>query len=185
MGDDQRSDGSTTDLEALAEESAAQEEGDRSLVVVRMEEDASEDVETEGRPDVEQPGKLLRIASMVQRLLAEVRDIEDLDEASRRRLVTIYNRAIEQLHQVVSEDLSEELRGVVSQQLEGDGPPSKAELQIAKAQLVGWLEGLFHGIQATIASQQLAAQEQLARLRRQQELERSKMPDRPSPGQYL
>lgn len=182
MSEGERGSDNSEELERLAEESEREEPDGGSLIVVRTGDDAEED---DARPDVEQPGKLLRIASMIQRLLAEVRDIDDLDEASRRRLADVYGRAIEQLHQVVSPELSEELRTVVDQHLEGDGPPSKAELQVVKAQLVGWLEGLFHGIQATIASQQLAAQEQLARLRSQQELEAGRGRNRQIPGQYL
>lgn len=130
---------------------------------------------------MDHPAKLLRIGAMVQRTLNEVRNIE-LDEAARKRLADVYNRTIAELSGILSDDLRDELSDMVLQKLEADPPPSKAELQLVHAQLIGWLEGLFQGIQASIMSQQLAAQQQLARLKAGQ-AERG--PERPATGQYL
>ena len=92
---------------------------------------------------------------MVKQLLEEVRG-SSLDEASRERLAEIYDRSIMELSEALSPDLQDELNSLALPF--GDGEvPSESELRIAKAQLVGWLEGLFHGIQATLMAQQLAA----------------------------
>src|SRR5436190_20357325 len=93
---------------------------------------------------VEHPAKLLRIASMIRELLGEVRQ-SPLDEAGRARMREIYNRSLSQLKDVLSEDLQQEL-GVLALPL--DRTPSESEIRVSQAQLVGWLEGLFHGIQA-------------------------------------
>ena len=121
-----------------------------------------------GRPDeehvesIEQPAKLLRIGSMVKQLLEEVRQAP-LDEASRGRLREIYEQSIRELAEGLSPDLAAELDRV-SIPFDSD-TPSDAELRIAHAQLVGWLEGLFHGIQATLVAQQVAARAQLDEMR--------------------
>ena len=112
---------------------------------------------------VTQPTKLIRIASMVRSMLDEVRRAP-LDDAGRRRLREIHDRSIEELDSVLSPDLQKELNEVVLP-LSGD-TPSESELRLAQAQLVGWLEGLFHGIQATLFTQQAAAQGQLEQMRR-------------------
>jgi len=111
---------------------------------------------------IEQPAKLLRIGSMVKQLLEEVRQAP-LDEASRGRLREIYEQSIRELADGLSPDLVAELDRV---SIPFDSPtPSDAELRIAHAQLVGWLEGLFHGIQATLVAQQVAARAQLDEMR--------------------
>ncbi|HEY5109004.1 MAG TPA: bacterial proteasome activator family protein [Acidimicrobiales bacterium] len=111
---------------------------------------------------IEQPAKLLRIGSMVKQLLEEVR-LAPLDEASRERLREIYEQSIRELADGLSPDLVAELDRV---SIPFDSPtPSDAELRIAHAQLVGWLEGLFHGIQATLVAQQVAARAQLDEMR--------------------
>lgn len=111
---------------------------------------------------IEQPAKLLRIGSMVKQLLEEVRQAP-LDEASRGRLREIYEQSIRELADGLSPDLVAELDRV---SIPFDSPtPSEAELRIAQAQLVGWLEGLFHGIQATLVAQQVAARAQLDEMR--------------------
>lgn len=112
--------------------------------------------------EIDHPAKLLRIAAMVRALLQEVRQVE-LDEAGRQRLAGIHDRAIEALREALGDDLREELEEI-SPPL-GDGSPSEGELRVAQAALMGWLEGLFHGIQATIATQQMSAQRQLERMR--------------------
>jgi Protein of unknown function (DUF2587) len=111
---------------------------------------------------IEQPAKLLRIGSMVKQLLEEVRQAP-LDEASRERLREIYEQSVRELADGLSPDLVAELDRV---SIPFDNPtPSDAELRIAHAQLVGWLEGLFHGIQATLVAQQVAARAQLDEMR--------------------
>ena len=112
---------------------------------------------------VEQPAKVMRIGSMVKQLLDEVR-AAPLDEASRTRLREIYETSVNELAKALSPDLEEELRRLAPP-FEGEDVPSEAELRVAQAQLVGWLEGLFHGIQATLFAQQLAARQQLEQLR--------------------
>ena len=111
---------------------------------------------------VNEPAKVLRIGSMVKTLLDEVRSAP-LDEKSRVRLREIYEQSIRDLSQVLSPDLVAELERMAPPF--GNDAPSDAELRIAQAQLVGWLEGLFHGIQATLMSQQMAARAQLEEMR--------------------
>jgi hypothetical protein len=111
---------------------------------------------------VNEPAKVLRIGSMVKTLLDEVRSAP-LDEKSRLRLREIYEQSIRDLSEVLSPDLVAELERMAPPF--GNEAPSDAELRIAQAQLVGWLEGLFHGIQATLMSQQMAARAQLEEMR--------------------
>ena len=109
------------------------------------------------------PAKVMRIGSMVKQLLEEVRT-GALDEASRERLAEIYERSIVELSEALSPDLQDELRNLALPFKDGE-VPSDGELRVAKAQLVGWLEGLFHGIQATLFAQQIAARQQLDQMR--------------------
>jgi hypothetical protein len=137
---------------------------------------------------ITEPAKLLRIASMVRELLEETRQTS-LDEPGRKRLAEIYGRSVGELAGILSEDLREELASLAPP-IE-DGVPTESELRVAQAQLVGWLEGLFHGIQAAMFAQQASARAQFEELRRRglpaqgpqggpapQENERT-------PGQYL
>ena len=112
---------------------------------------------------VEQPGKVMRIASMIKQLLEEVRSAP-LDDAGRTRLAEIHRRSISELEDGLAPELVEELERITLPF--GDEAPSDAELRTAQAQLVGWLEGLFHGIQAALFAQQMAAQQQLQTMRR-------------------
>jgi hypothetical protein len=112
---------------------------------------------------VTEPAKVMRIGSMVKQLLEEVRQAP-LDQASRERLAEIYERSVTELSDALSPDLQEELRSLALP-FNDDQVPTDGELRIAQAQLVGWLEGLFHGIQATLFAQQLAARQQLEQLR--------------------
>jgi Protein of unknown function (DUF2587) len=128
---------------------------------------------------VESPGKVMRIGSMIKQLLEEVRQTE-LDEPSRERLREIYDTSITELSSSLSPDLQQELARLALP-FEPDTAPTGPELRIAKAQLVGWLEGLFHGIQATLFAQQMAARQQLEQMRGQ--LGPGAPP--PSPGQPL
>jgi hypothetical protein len=108
------------------------------------------------------PAKLLRIASMVRELLEETRHTS-LDEAGRKRLAEVYQRSVEELGESISEDLREELAALAPPV---GNVPSESEIRIAQAQLVGWLEGLFHGIQAAMFAQQATARAQFEELRR-------------------
>lgn len=114
---------------------------------------------------IEEPAKLLRIASMTRSMLDEARQAT-LDENGRSHLRAIHEASVAQLRSVLTEDLREELSQVFLP-LESD-VPTQAELRIAQAQLIGWLEGLFNGIQAAIMTQQMAAQAQLQQMRTQQ-----------------
>ena len=114
---------------------------------------------------VEQPAKVMRIGTMIKQLLDEVR-AAPLDDASRDRMREIYETSVEELAKALSPDLQDELRRLAPP-FAGNGTPSDAELRIAQAQLVGWLEGLFHGIQATLFAQQMAARNQLDQMRGQ------------------
>jgi Protein of unknown function (DUF2587) len=120
-------------------------------------------VSEEATETIGQPGKVMRIGSMVKQLLDEVR-AAPLDDASRHRLAAIYDRSVAELATALSPDLQNELRNL-AHPFGSSQTPTDAELRIAQAQLVGWLEGLFHGIQATLFAQQLAAQQQLGQMR--------------------
>jgi hypothetical protein len=131
-----------------------------------------DDIEITSRRDGEQvtsrisePAKLLRIGHMLRALQQELSD-EDVDAPSRERLQHIHERAVSQLDQQLTGALREELQAFTLPF--GEETPSDAELRIARAQLLGWLEGLLQGIQAGIASQQHEAQQQLAQLRQAQ-----------------
>ena len=137
-----------------------------------------EEQEGPDRETVSQPSKLIRIATMVKSMLEEVRQAS-LDEAGRQRLRQIHERSLAELSEVLSEDLREELGEVMLPF--ADGTPSESELRIAQAQLVGWLEGLFHGIQATMMTQQMMAQQQLAQMR-QRALPPGQQPQGPGMG---
>jgi hypothetical protein len=113
---------------------------------------------------VEQPAKVMRIGSMIRQLLEEVK-AAPLDEASRNRLKEIHHASIKELEAGLAPELVEELERLTLPFTE-EGTPSEGELRIAQAQLVGWLEGLFHGIQTAIYAQQMAARGQLEQMRR-------------------
>lgn len=128
---------------------------------------------------VEQPAKVMRIGSMIRQLLEEVKSAP-LDEASRARLREIHQSSIKELEQGLAPELVEELERLSLPF--SDATPSEAELRIAQAQLVGWLEGLFHGIQTAIYAQQMSARAQLEQMRRA--LPPGAMPPQgPMPGQ--
>jgi hypothetical protein len=117
---------------------------------------------------VSEPSKLIRIASMTRAMLEEVR-ASGMDDVGRHRLLNVYHRSIEELRDVLSDDLKEEL-DTIFVPLEGD-TPTEPEIRVAQAQLIGWLEGLFQGIQASLWSQQMSAQAQLEQMRRRRALE--------------
>ena len=145
----------------------------------------SEIVEEQGENTLETvtaPAKVMRIGSMIKQLLDEVHSMS-LDMPSRERLAEIYERSIVELAEALSPDLQEELRMLALPFNDGE-VPTDAELRVAKAQLVGWLEGLFHGIQATMFAQQLSMRQQAE----QRQLQSGQAPtaqpgDRP--GTYL
>ena len=113
---------------------------------------------------VEQPAKVMRLGSMIKQLLEEVKSAP-LDEASRARLAQIHKSTITELEQGLAPELVDELERL-SLPFNEDSVPSEPELRVAQAQLVGWLEGLFHGIQTALFAQQMAARAQLEQMRR-------------------
>ena len=137
-------------------------------------------------PDIQRPAKLIRIASMVRELLGEVRQSSP-DEAGRKRLREVYERALAELREGLSEPLQQELDTLT---IPLEGTPSESEIRLAQAQLVGWLEGLFQGIQAALWAQHVQAQAQFEEMRRRgvplglpagaEDGRRA-----PGPGQYL
>jgi hypothetical protein len=139
------------------------------LVVGADDHHGSEDEDGAGEPRsladmVEQPAKVMRIGSMIRQLLDEVK-AAPLDEASRTRLKEIHTSSIKELEDGLAPELIDELDRLTLPFAEGSAP-SDAELRIAQAQLVGWLEGLFHGIQTTLFAQQMAARAQLENMRK-------------------
>ncbi|MEO7557236.1 MAG: bacterial proteasome activator family protein [Acidimicrobiales bacterium] len=118
-----------------------------------------------GRESVEQPAKVMRIGSMIKQLLDEVR-AAPLDDKSRDRMKSIFDESVRELADSLSPDLRNELERLAPPFTDAS-TPSDSELRVAQAQLVGWLEGLFHGIQATLFAQQMQARQQLEEMRRQ------------------
>ena len=145
----------------------------------------AEPAPVEGVPQeaITQPAKLLRIASMVRELLEETRQTS-IDEPGRIRIREIYERAVGELREVLSSDLQEELESLAPPM---EGVPTESEIRVAQAQLVGWLEGLFHGIQAAMFAQQAAARAQFEELRRRglPSGQPQQPPGSVGPGQYL
>ncbi len=131
---------------------------------------------------VSEPGKVIRIGSMVKQLLDEVRQAP-LDEASRERMRDIYQISVKELASGLSPSLAGELTRISFPF--GENVPSEAELRVAQAQLVGWLEGLFHGIQATLFAQQMAARSQLEQMRERGLPPGAESSPRSAGGQYL
>lgn len=133
---------------------------------------------------IDQPAKVMRIGTMIKQLLDEVRSAP-LDEAARARLAEVHERSLSELEDGLSPELVEELHRITLP-FTDDQTPSDAELRIAQAQLVGWLEGLFHGIQTALVAQQMAAQSQLSQMRRQLPGTEQQPPTPGAgPGQYL
>lgn len=126
---------------------------------------ADPSVVSEEEPDINSPAKIIRIGAMLKQLLEEVR-ATSLDEASRGQLRDIYERSVSQLKTALSPELAGELEELSFDFPEGS-LPSEVELRMAQSQLVGWLEGLFHGIQAALMAQQMSARQQLEGMRGQ------------------
>ena len=145
----------------MTQDSTPSEAPDQQIVVVS-------DAESRTSPSgafVQQPAKVMRIGSMIRQLLEEVRNAP-LDEAARARLRDIHARSLSELEDGLAPELVEELERL-SLPFTDEAVPSEAELRIAQAQLVGWLEGLFHGIQTALFAQQMAARAQFEEMRRQ------------------
>ncbi|MDO0974220.1 MULTISPECIES: bacterial proteasome activator family protein [Mycobacteriaceae] len=134
---------------------------------------------------VEQPAKVMRIGTMIKQLLEEVR-AAPLDEASRSKLATIHRSSIRELEDGLAPELREELERLTLP-FSDDAVPTDGELRIAQAQLVGWLEGLFHGIQTALFAQQMAARAQLEQMRQLPPgaAPGHRGPGHPGTGQYL
>jgi hypothetical protein len=157
----------------MSDESSPQEQGRPQQVVVvgpdGMAIGSADEEQGDGPSErpitemVEQPAKVMRIGSMIRQLLEEVKSAP-LDEKSRARLKEIHQNSIKELEDGLAPELVAELERL-SLPFE-DATPSEAELRVAQAQLVGWLEGLFHGIQTTLFAQQMAARAQLEQMRR-------------------
>jgi hypothetical protein len=170
----------------MSDEISPQEQGRPHVVVVGPngiavggQEDASSgETEKSVTEMVEQPAKVMRIGSMIRQLLEEVR-AAPLDEKSRARLREIHTSSIKELEDGLAPELVEELERLSLPLTEE--VPSEAELRVAQAQLVGWLEGLFHGIQTTLFAQQMAARAQLEQMRRA--LPPGMVPQDTQPGQ--
>ncbi len=163
----------------MSEETPEQTEGPRpGYVIVGPDGHAVPEQGTDGTDDgaddgadeargltdlVEQPAKVMRIGSMIRQLLEEVK-AAPLDEAGRKRLAGVLHTSLDELKDGLAPELDDELGRLV--QPFDSGTPTESELRIAQAQLVGWLEGLFHGIQTAIYAQQMAARAQLEQMRR-------------------
>jgi hypothetical protein len=155
------------------------EQGPPGIVVVG----APDEQQQQATEAVASPAKVMRIGAMVRQLLEEVRHAP-LDEAGRVRMREIYDISVRELAEALSPDLAEEL-GRVAQPFGDEESPSEAELRVAQAQLVGWLEGLFQGIQAALFAQQMAARNQLEEMRRRALPGRAPREDPTTSGQYL
>jgi hypothetical protein len=139
---------------------------DDNIEIIGGDEPLPPDEEADGKSLtdlVEQPAKVMRIGTMIKQLLEEVR-AAPLDDASRNRLREIHKTSIRELEDGLAPELRDELERLTLPFTE-DAVPSDAELRIAQAQLVGWLEGLFHGIQTALFAQQMAARQQLEQMR--------------------
>ena len=139
---------------------------DDNIEIINGRHDARDEQDSDARSVtdlVEQPAKVMRIGTMIKQLLEEVR-AAPLDDASRNRLREIHATSIRELEDGLAPELREELERLTLPFGE-DATPSDAELRIAQAQLVGWLEGLFHGIQTALFAQQMAARQQLEHMR--------------------
>lgn len=155
---------------------ASTSEQESGLVVVEQEDQP--EAEEEHRSEIDRPDKLLRLAGTVQGLLKEVRATE-LDEAGRQRLAQVHRSVLDELETVVSDDLIAELEAMDVDGIDADA--TGGELRVAQAQLAGWLEGLFHGIKASVANQQAAMLQQA----RQAQQGGGQGPATPQTGQYL
>ncbi|MFV0426011.1 MAG: bacterial proteasome activator family protein [Beutenbergiaceae bacterium] len=154
----------TQDSSAPSEE--AQDTPDGGRIIVSSEDGVGiHDPSSDPTAAVSEPAKVMRLGMMIKKLLEEVRSAP-LDEAARERLAQVHEQSLTELESGLSPELVDELHRITLPFADDDTPPSDAELRIAQAQLVGWLEGLFHGIQTALVAQQMAAQNQLVQMRR-------------------
>ncbi|MDA2970358.1 MAG: DUF2587 domain-containing protein [Actinomycetota bacterium] len=137
---------------------------------------------TKNNSTVNQPDKLIRIASMTRAMLEEVRRAP-IDETGRNLLIEVHERSLNELKEIISDDLKEELETIFLPLK--DEQISESAVRIAQAQLVGWLEGLFHGIQASLFSQEALARAKFAEMRTQAIEAKSSDDQEERPGQYL
>ncbi|MYJ35231.1 MAG: DUF2587 domain-containing protein, partial [Acidimicrobiaceae bacterium] len=135
----------------------------RELLAPEVIEAGADEAGDEINETIDHPAKVMRIGTMLKQLLAEVRST-DLDEASRQRLREIYETSVGEVGSALSPDLRDELSRLASPFDQAE-PPSAGELQVAKAQLVGWLEGLIQGMKAMLLAQQMTAHQQLQSMR--------------------
>jgi len=176
-GSQQSASASSLRADGVAPGQGSSEQGDEA----RGKEGANPVVE-DPRDWISEPAKIMRIGAMARQLLEEVRQL-NLDEQGRARLAEIYTTSISELASGVSDDLRQELARLA---LPFSGEvPTEGELRVAQAQLVGWLEGLFHGVQATLMAQQMAAQGQLEELRRRGLPSGDAQKSQPRMGNYL
>ena len=155
-------------------------DGREHITVIPGDAGAAQEQPQDGSETIESPAKVMRIGSMVRQLLDEVRTAP-LDEASRKRMREIYETSLRELSEVLSPELRDEFEAL---SLPFDeGTPSDAELRVAHAQLVGWLEGLFHGIQAMLFAQQVETRARLDEMRRHSLPPGERHPQQPDPGQ--
>ena len=166
----------------MEDETTPQPPSEEEPLRAQIVDDDGEGAEDDSTTYITEPSKLIRIASMTRAMLEEVRHAP-LDEAGRLRLLHIYEASLEQLRDTLSEDLQEELASIFQPLQEQTA--SESELRIVQAQLVGWLEGLFHGIQASLFSQQVSAAHQLEEMRRRRALEAAGDEESRPPGLYL
>lgn len=197
-----REDAAREDAAQPGADEAPKEQAPRIVVVgpdgTKVPVPSPEDGDEDPHSLVDQPAKVMRIGTMIKQLLDEVRSAP-LDDAARDRLASIHEKSLHELEDGLSPELIEELRRITLPLAE-DRTPSDAELRVAQAQLVGWLEGLFHGIQTALVAQQMAAQAQLTQMRRAlppgvivgqpgqqppQGAIRRPPDEHPGPGQYL
>lgn len=166
--------------EASTEQPEGEEQGER-VVVASPERIGIHDSKDDPTAAVEEPAKVMRLGMMIKQLLEEVRSAP-LDDAARERMAEVHERSLSELESGLSPELVAELHRITLPFADDGTPPSDAELRIAQAQLVGWLEGLFHGIQTALVAQQMAAQNQLVEMRRALPPGVS-LPGQPGPGQ--
>ncbi len=177
------------DSQQPADASSQESEGQPKIVISSDEGVAMADPSEDPTQGVPEPAKVMRIGTMIKQLLEEVK-AAPLDEAARDKLAELHERSVNELKGALSDELAEEIDRIVLPLAE---TPSEAEIRVAHAQLVGWLEGLFHGIQTALVAQQMLAQNQLKSMRRQlppgmvppQQAGREGQPGSTGPGQYL
>ncbi len=162
---EQSNDEPTTENDQVSEDQPDDGENGQRVVVASSEGLGIHDTKQDPTAAVAEPAKVMRLGMMIKQLLEEVRSAP-LDEAARERMAEVHERSLTELESGLSPELVEELHRITLPFTDDGAAPSDAELRIAQAQLVGWLEGLFHGIQTALVAQQMAAQNQLVEMRK-------------------